>query len=172
MVYPPDLGHIVTTGHKGICKPLSTSSRPGQRSSATLWRGSWPYGNGFRTTQEPSQPWGRPGPKYRGMGLITVIMMHTQACNQDKVRRTHSSIDICSSTRNNIIPWRVNIWRGAGYDVAPLTRPLWYILTTAAHCGARDGSVLVPTCVCGRGGYGHQHYVQVMHRVLGYRLLD
>ena len=30
------------------------------------------------------------------------------------------------------------------HDVAPLTRPLSYLFTTAAHCGAKDSSAVVP----------------------------
>ena len=99
MVYPPDLGHIVTTGHKGICKPLSTSSRPGQRSSATLWRESWPYGPWlpYHTGTQPAMrpAWSQVSGEYRGdcNTMLTlfeeacvILQLDRQACKRDSFR--------------------------------------------------------------------------------------
>ena len=82
MVYPPDLGHIVTTGHKGICNPLSTSSGPEQRSSATLWRGSWPYGP-WLPYHTGTQPAVRPAWSQVSGNKIVVIVHMVLTCFKD-----------------------------------------------------------------------------------------
>jgi len=55
MVYPPDLGHIVTTGHKGICKPLSTGQGQDRDHLRHCGEELNHMDHGLRTTQGPSQ---------------------------------------------------------------------------------------------------------------------
>ena len=58
-----------------------------------------------------------------GVGLLERNTWPGDYCSSNIVSQQKLS---CPSTRNNILPYRVNIWRGAGYDIAPLTRPLRY----------------------------------------------
>ena len=87
-----------------------------------------------------------PVPKCQGWRIFKIITCKTTSHhaiipNHPTIKQFKSRIDTCQnydypSTRNNTDLYKVSIWRGAGYNVAPLTRPLGYLFTTAAHCDA------------------------------------